>query len=261
MMHLILIGLGVAMAYFFLTWCVSVKINNYGLLDAAWSYGVAILAPIYLLNSPGDPLRKWLVAGVGIAWSLRLGTHILVRVLKHHPHEDERYETLRKRWPGKGMFLAFFELQAVIAFIFSLPFLFITFNTETPMGVLDWIGFGIALLALCGEALADHQMSAFKRQAKSRAEICQVGLWNYSRHPNYFFEGLIWIGFFIASLSSPYGWITVACPLLMHYFLLKVTGIPLTEEHSLRSKGEAYREYQRTTSAFIPWFKNGKESK
>ena len=53
--------------------------------------------------------------------------------------------------------------------------------------------------------------------------------------------------------SSPYGWITLLNPLLMLYFLLRVTGIPLTEEYALKSKGEAYRQYQRTTSALIPW--------
>ena len=59
----------------------------------------------------------------------------------------------------------------------------------------------------------------------------------------------------MAALGSPYGWITVVCPLLMLFFLFQVTGIPLTEEYALKSKGDAYREYQRTTSAFVPWFR------
>jgi steroid 5-alpha reductase family enzyme len=85
--------------------------------------------------------------------------------------------------------------------------------------------------------------------------VCQAGLWNYSRHPNYFFEALLWCGFALAALSSPWGWVCLLCPLLMLYFLLRVTGIPLTEEYALKSKGDAYREYQRTTSALVPWFK------
>ena len=83
-----------------------------------------------------------------------------------------------------------------------------------------------------------------------------MGLWRYSRHPNYFFESLVWWGFFIAALDSPYGWLTVICPLLMLHILLNVTGIPLTEKHSLETRGEAYRQYQRTTSRFIPWFRS-----
>ena len=255
MITLLLIGLAIAVTYFFLTWLVSVKINNYGFLDVAWSYGVAILAPIYATFAPGLPLRKWLVAGIGIAWSLRLGTYILLRVLRHHPHEDVRYETLRKSWPGTGMFLVFFQLQAVMVVVFSLPFLFTSFNASPTLSALEIAGLVLAAISLLGETTADLQMASFKKQPDSRSKVCQVGLWNYSRHPNYFFEALIWWAFFLIALDSPYGWLTIACPLLMLQFLLKVTGIPLTEEHAVRNKGDAYREYQRTTSAIIPWFK------
>jgi steroid 5-alpha reductase family enzyme len=110
-------------------------------------------------------------------------------------------------------------------------------------------------LALIGEAVADAQLAAFKRTPHAPGEVCQRGLWNYSRHPNYFFEWLIWVAWALFALASPYGWLAVACPLLMFYFLFRVTGIPATEAQALRSKGEAYRAYQRSTSAFVPWFK------
>ena len=84
--------------------------------------------------------------------------------------------------------------------------------------------------------------------------MCDAGLWRYSRHPNYFFEWLIWVVFFVFALASPRGWVAVIGPASILYLLLRVTGIPLTEEQSLRSKGEAYRRYQRTTSPFVPWF-------
>ena len=255
MIALLLIGLAIAVTYFAATWAVSVRIKNYGLLDVAWSYGVAILAPIYAAFSPGEPVRKWLLAAIGAAWSLRLGTYILRRVLRHHPQEDVRYETLRKRWPGTGMFLVFFELQAVLVVIFSLPFLFVAFNTAPALRPLEIGGLFLALISLAGEALADGQMHTFKRDTADKHAVCQRGLWRYSRHPNYFFEALIQVAFFLTALGSPHGWITAVCPLLMLWFLFKVTGIPLTEEHAVRSKGDAYREYQRTTSAFIPWFR------
>ena len=254
MLTLLLIALAVAVTYFTVTWAISVKIKNYGLLDAAWSYGVAVLAPIYALVGPGHAPRKWIATAIGVAWSLRLGTYILVRVLKHHPAEDVRYQTLRARWPGTGMFLAFFELQAIVAVIFSLPFLFAAFN-PAPLQPVEIAGLVIAFLSLCGEALADRQMKQFKGDATNRGRVCEAGLWRYSRHPNYFFEALLWVGFALFALGSPHGWIALSCPLLMLYFLLKVTGIPLTEEYAVKSKGEAYREYQRTTSAFIPWLR------
>ena len=99
------------------------------------------------------------------------------------------------------------------------------------------------------------ELKAFKADPANHGKVCQNGLWNYSRHPNYFFEFLLWVGFFIAALGSPWGWITLICPLLMLHFLLNVTGIKLSEEYSLKSRGDAYRAYQRSTSAFVPWFK------
>ena len=255
MTTLLLIGLAIALTYFALTWAISVKVRNYGLLDVAWSYGVAILAPIYALAGPGLALRKWLITAVGVAWSLRLGTYILRRVIGHHPAEDARYETLRKKWPGAEMFLIFFEIQAVLVVIFALPFLLASFNPAPKISPLEIAGLTVAFISLCGEAFADRQIRAFKANPASKGTVCQRGLWAYSRHPNYFFEALFWWGIFLFALGSPWGWITVVCPLFMLWFLLKVTGIPLTEEHSVKSKGDAYRDYQRTVSAFIPWFR------
>ena len=260
MLPLLGFGLLIAVAYFSLTWAISVRLKNYGFLDVAWSYGVAILAPIYAWNSPGTAAHKWPIVIVGMLWSLRLGTHILIRVVRHHPAEDVRYEALRKRWPGPGMFYVFFQMQAVLVAIFSLPFLFVSFDTAPQISVIEISGLALAILSLCGEALADAQLSRFKADPANRGKVCQAGLWRYSRHPNYFFESLIWWAFFLVALGSPNGWVTIVCPLLMLWFLWKVTGIPLTEEYSLRSKGDAYREYQRTTSAFIPWFRKSSQS-
>jgi len=255
MFFLLLMAWAIAAFYFAVVWAISVKVRNYGFLDVAWSYGVMVLAPLYALIGPGDALRKWLVVGLGVVWSLRLGTFILRRVLRHHPEEDRRYQSLRKDWPNPGAFLAFFELQAAIAVVFSWPFLVVAFDTSPTISILTWIGVATVVISIVGEALADWQMSQFKADPANKGEICQSGLWAYSRHPNYFFEALTWVGFFLCAVSSPWGWLSIVCPILMSYFLLKVTGVELSEKHSLERHGEKYRQYQRTTSPFIPWFK------
>jgi steroid 5-alpha reductase family enzyme len=245
----------IAMAVLFAcVWAICVRIRNYGFLDALWSLSVALLAPFYALTGSGGPgTRRWAVAAAGAAWSLRLGLHVLIRVWKHHPTEDSRYQTLRQRWPGELMFLVFFELQALLAVVFSLPFLLAATDPDQHVTPLTWIGLAVAICGITGEALADAQAQRFKRDPANRGRVLDTGLWRYSRHPNYFFESVSWWGFFVAALPSPYGWATVACPLLMLYFLLRVTGIPITEEHSLRNRGEAYRRYQQRTSRFVPW--------
>jgi steroid 5-alpha reductase family enzyme len=255
MWTLFLIGLGSAVAVFAVGWAICVGVKNYGFLDVLWSYGILILAPFYAVLGTGYPLRRWLFALVGAAWSLRLGTYIFRRVLRHHPEEDVRYQAMRVRWPGPGWFFLFFELQALIIGLFSLPFLLAAFNPVAALSPVELAGLSLVVIAVAGEALADRQMTVFKADPANRGRVCEAGLWRFSRHPNYFFESLVWWGFFLAALGSPYGWTTVVIPLLMLYFLFQVTGIPLTEEYALKSKGEAYREYQRTTSAFVPWFR------
>ena len=253
-MHLLGIAVVLMMLVFALVWAVCVRIHNYSYLDVIWSLSVAILAPLYAFLGEGYPGRRTAFAAIGAVWSLRLGIYILVRVTRHHPTEDKRYATLRKNWPGPLRFLMFFEIQSLIGVMFSLPFLFASLNSHRGLRPIEIVGLSIALLATAGEALSDWQAQRFKREPHDKLAINNEGLWRYSRHPNYFFESLVWWGFFIAALGSPWGWSTVVCPLTMLYLLLNVTGIPLTEKHSLESRGEAYRRYQKTTSRFIPWF-------
>jgi steroid 5-alpha reductase family enzyme len=255
-LQLLAVGTAIAVIAFALVWALSVRMHNYSFVDVAWSLSVAVLAPTYALLGGGAPARKLAFAAVGAAWSLRLGLYILIRVWRHHPEEDKRYRTLRAQWPGAGRFLLFFELQALLAVVFSLPFMLAALNPRAALGSWEILGLTLALCATAAEALADWQAQRFKRNPANRDAIMDAGLWRYSRHPNYFFESIVWWGFFIAALDSPHGWVTLICPLLMLYLLLNVTGIPLTEKHSLESRGAAYREYQRTTSRFVPWFRS-----
>jgi steroid 5-alpha reductase family enzyme len=105
-----------------------------------------------------------------------------------------------------------------------------------------------------GESVADRQLGRFKTRPGSRGLACREGLWRYSRHPNYFFEWLVWIAYSLLAWPAPHGYLALPIPLLMLFFLLRVTGIPYTEAQALRSRGEAYARYQREVSAFIPWF-------
>ena len=254
LLGLVATAAAVLAALFALVWWISLRIGNYGYLDAIWSLSTAIVAPLYALFGSGDPTRRWAFAAVGAAWSLRLGLYVLIRVTRHHPQEDARYRTLRQEWPTPGRFLLFFELQALIALVFSTPFLLASIDPSPRMAPLEIFGLILATLATAGESLADWQAQRFKRQPRDKNSVNDIGLWRYSRHPNYFFESLVWWGFFLAALPFRHGWLTVVCPLLMLYLLLNVTGIPLTEKHSLQSRGETYRRYQNRTSRFIPWF-------
>jgi steroid 5-alpha reductase family enzyme len=231
------------------------RIDNYGIVDIAWSYAFAALALFYALLAPGWPVRRALIATMAALWSLRLGTHLYRRVMGHHPVEDGRYVQLRKDWAGNlaPKMFGFFQLQATSVVLLGVAFFIICLNPVPHLHPLEIAGAVLWSLALTGEALADAQLAAFKRDPAGWGRVCDRGLWRYSRHPNYFFEWLIWVAYFVVALASPWGWVAIIGPASILFLLLRVTGIPLTEEQSLRSKGDAYRRYQQTTSAFVPW--------
>jgi len=239
------------------------RIDNYGIVDVAWSYAYALLAGYYALCAPGWLPRRALVAGLAIVWSLRLGTHLLRRVAGHHPVEDGRYVQLRQDWVGNfGPKMAgFFQMQAASVVLLGFPFLMPMLNASVEFHPLEIAGACLWLVALAGESLADAQLAAFKSDPANRGRVCAVGLWRASRHPNYFFEWLVWVAYFVLALASPWGWLAMLSPAIILYLLLRVTGIPLTEQQSLRSKGDAYREYQASTSAFVPWWSRARPAK
>ena len=67
---------------------------------------------------------------------------------------------------------------------------------------------------------------------------------------------MIWVAYAVFALASQNGYWAILSPMMITYFLLKMTGIPATEAHMLRTRGKAFEDYMKTTSAFVPWFKN-----
>jgi steroid 5-alpha reductase family enzyme len=224
-------------------------------VDIAWTYNLGLIALLYAFFGPATGPRHWVFAGMVVLWSARLGTHLVIRVVGKP--EEGRYKALREHWKtGTGAkFFAFFEGQTLLDVLLSLPILLVCVDTTGNGGIgpLQIAGILLWLLAQIGESVADAQLARAKKTMKSN-EVCRAGLWQYSRHPNYFFEWFIWIAWAIFAADSPLGWLAFLSPALMLLFLYRVTGIPYTEAQSIRSKGDAYREYQRTTSAFVPWF-------
>jgi steroid 5-alpha reductase family enzyme len=230
------------------------RIDNYGIVDIAWSYSFGLLGVFYSLFATGWAVRRALIAAMVCVWSARLGTHLLIRITRKHPEEDGRYRQLRREW-GHGFKLkmaGFFQMQAASVVLLGIPFLAACTNPEAALGPLEWCGAALWLVAISGEALGDSQLSRFKKSPKNAGSVCDVGLWRYSRHPNYFFEWLIWVSYFLFACASPWGWVGIISPACILYLLLRVTGIPATEKQSIRSKGDAYRSYQERTSAFVP---------
>lgn len=236
-------------------WFYQRRTCNAGIVDVLWSACMAGAAVFYALTGSGAFTPRLLVGTLGAMWGVRLALHLWVRVSRED--EDGRYAHLRKHWNGdQSKFLMFFLAQGLFTSIFSLPFWIAAHNPVEGitiwaiLAVLSWI------IALGGEWIADNQLAAHRSNPAMKGKTCRSGLWRVSRHPNYFFEWLHWFAYVFLAVGTGAGWVAASLvgPALMLGSLCWITGIPYTEAQALRSRGDDYREYQRTTSVLIPWF-------
>jgi steroid 5-alpha reductase family enzyme len=227
--------------------------DNAGIVDVLWSLGVGFGAVWVALTGSGGAWPRGIMALFGAAWSARLAWHLWRRV--RHEDEDGRYRQLRMHWRGsQTKFFLFFQFQAALVVLFSLPFVAVArnpVNTITPMLVL---GVAIWVIAVWGETIADHQLARFRRHPIHSGKTCRQGLWRYSRHPNYFFEWVHWFAYVAMAWGSPTAWLAWSGPIVMYIFLRWISGVTFTEAQALRKRGDDYRQYQRTTPMLIPWF-------
>jgi len=240
---------------FAIGWWWSLVIKNVSIIDAMWAFALIIPVGIFITYHEGDLARNLLLMTMASIWALRLGIHLAIRIQRQYPIEDPRYCNLREIWKprAKRNFFFLFQINALLVFLLSLPFYVASQNTA-PLASTEFIGLSIFIIGLIGEIVADRQLASFLRNKQGNA-VCEIGLWNYSRHPNYFFEAIIWVGIYLFCAVSPMANYTIHAPLIMLFLLTKITGIPPAEKSSLKSKGVVYKRYQQTTSVFVPWFK------
>jgi steroid 5-alpha reductase family enzyme len=238
-------------------WLVSQRTGNAAIVDVGWAGSFALVIGVWTIVAwPLAPATVASAAGV-ILWSLRLAGYLVLRGAASGP-EEGRYRDLRARWsPRAGRaFFVFFQAQAALTGLLCVAFVW---SFASPARDAVWAGpaqvVGLALVAIgvVGESLADHQLAAWKRDPHRRGTVCDVGLWSWSRHPNYFFEIVVWVGHAVFALAYPWGGLALLAPTILLASILRVTGIPATEAQALRSRGDAYRAYQARTSALVPW--------
>jgi steroid 5-alpha reductase family enzyme len=251
MINLVLICWAVLALALALLWARQIKTKNATSVDVAWSAGLGFLAVVYPWFSDGSQTVRVLVGTLGGIWALRLAWYLWTDRVLAATDEDGRYRAMREHFgPKINLFLFFFyQGQAAVAVLFSLPML-----AAMARGSLDvWTLLGVAvwLVAVTGETVADRQLARFRADPANRGQVCQDGLWRFSRHPNYFFEWVHWWSYVLIGHAALLTWIG---PVGMLLFLFRLTGIPYTENQAIKSRGDLYREYQRTTSVFIPWF-------
>ena len=248
-----LVGLSIILT---LAWAVQRRTGNSGWVDVIWTYALGASGAVLALwpVDGGVRGRQVLVAIAIVLWSLRLGTHVALRTARIS--DDPRYRKLKESWgeSAQRRMFWFLQLQALAGFLQSLAILAAARAPRPGPDWRDWIGFAIVLVAIAGEAVSDAQLKAFARDPAHKGGVCDTGLWRWSRHPNYFFETLGWVGYVVIALETayPFGWLTLVGPVYMYYLLVYVSGVPPLEEHMARSRPEAFAAYCARTNMFFP---------
>lgn len=247
-----LLGLAAVLALFTGLWLVSLIVKNSSIVDMWWGPAILLIGITYQLTTNGAQSRSTMVLALLALWAIRLAWYIGARNIGHG--EDFRYAKWRRERGASWWWFSYvkvFVLQAVIAWIISLP-IYYAISAPVPIRFNAWDFAGAIVFAIgfFFESLGDEQLRQFKANPASKGRVLDTGLWRFTRHPNYFGEALLWWGFGMFSVAVG-GYLGLIGPAIMTFLLIRVSGVALLEKTLQDTKPE-YRDYIRRTSSFLP---------
>lgn len=226
----------------------------YDTTGAITYFTVTMLATWFAYTHHGSfDTRGIVLAAMVVLWCVRLGTFLFIRI-HAMGGSDSRFEKIKV---SPARFLVAWTLQGLwVVLTASAALAAIIADAREPIGIFFWAGSAIWLLGFVWETVADAQKSAFKNDPDNKGEFINVGLWRWSRHPNYFGEITLWTGVLIIAVPVLEGlaWLAVISPVFVFILLTKISGINLQMKQGLERWGDdpAYREYLANTPALIP---------
>ena len=236
-------------------WGVSVAIRDASIADIFWGLGFIVIVLFTAAVSDGVEARRRLILVLTAIWGLRLALYIGWR---NWGAEDPRYARLREHVTSKGGNFAahslrhIYLMQGFFMWLVSIVLIFsMTIDQPPQLGMLAWIGVGLWVVGMFFETLGDWQLARFLGDPANANKVMDRGLWRYTRHPNYFGEACVWLGFFLIALENPWGIITVISLLTIGYALLGPTGKLLLERRMSKKRPE-FEAYRQRTSGFFP---------
>lgn len=243
---IILLSLLASILFMFLGWCLYRFFPYFSLIDVQWGLNILLIGSINLSVMPSGTLKALSFCAL-LVWAGRLSIFLFFsRVLKKV--QDKRYVKMSEQWDNQEQgFLKQYAIQAVLAWIIALPFFAVSFQPNVDSVTI--LAFAMIVIGLLGETVADCQLERHKKLVKG---VCRHGLWRYSRHPNYFFECLVWFGFSCLGANLASGFVSFLSIICL-YSIMRRVSIPLTESLLLSSKGEAYAQYAKETPVFWLW--------
>jgi steroid 5-alpha reductase family enzyme len=253
----IVLGVLVAMlAVMVAAWAFGLAAKNGGWTDVFWSFGTGLLLAGAAFVSTGvdaSPARRWLIVAFMLVWGLRLGLYLAPRVAGHP--EDPRYAAFRRSAKNYPLTMLWVSLpQAPATALLALSVVTAAQRPAPDLDVRDALAALVYLAAIIGETVSDGEMKRFRADPANKGKVIETGLWAWSRHPNYFFQWLGWMAYPVMALdpSRPVTFLTLVAPAVMYGLLRYVSGVPPLEEAMLKSRGDAFRAYQKRVSVFFP---------
>ena len=252
------------------------KTGRMSYVDIGWPWGVALIGLIAYCQINTITLSKTLVITAYILIGSRMGLGalkmwsmgLLKKEFPRYEYQKIRWEKSNKSNTGLAMQVEALSQGLANASFLAIPIFLISVSPSTQISTLEIIGFIIFVLSIVFETVADYQKLKFLKEMKRQNKqnmVCDVGLWKYTRHPNYFAEWMVWNGLIIASIPSFISlfdsealwlWIMIGVALLytsriMYITLVYLTGAVPSEYYSAQKRPN-YKKYQQSTNIFFP---------
>ena len=227
------------------------RLKDNSIVDIGWGIGFVLIAFSCFLQSE-QTIAQTIALTLITIWGFRLAGYIYGRNVGNG--EDYRYAQWRKDWGKYVVVRAFFQvfmLQGAIMLIVASP-LYVIYSQPLELSWNVYLAIAVWAFGFYFEAMGDYQMKKFKANPKNKGIVMRQGVWKYTRHPNYFGDATQWWAVFIMAAATDYWYLAAIGPAVMHFFLVKVSGVALLEQ---KYKGNPkYADYIASTNAFIPWF-------
>lgn len=251
-----LAGLAFATLVMLALWVRQLRTRDATSVDAGWAAVIGLLACAYAALGSGSVVARVLAAVPTVLWSLRLSLHVVLDRVLRHRGEDGRYAALRQHLGPRAAsrFVWVYAMQAALAAWFATPSLLLAHDDAERIRAIQVVGLALFVSGLGLETVSDRHLAAHRTDPSVKGRTCRRGPWRFSRHPNYFGEWLVWCGLGAIASPAPHGWLAWLAPASMFVLIRWVSGVPWSEQQSLRSRGDDYRAYQRETNCFFPWW-------
>jgi steroid 5-alpha reductase family enzyme len=276
LVNLLLVNaIGQAVLFLFVAVIPFLKTKRVSYVDIAWPFGVALIGAQILLMGDADLMRRGLVGGIYLFIGLRMGigavfmgktTGVIFKTeFPRYKYRRMLLEASKSKHINTHLLAEIMAQGFANMTVLALPGFLMAINPDVGISGIEIVGAIILVMAYCLESLADGQKMLFI--SRNSSGVCNIGLWKYSRHPNYFAEWLVWTGLVVAAIPSwlrletaenDLVWICLGVGILnasimMYTTLVYLTGAKPAEYYSVRKRKD-YSAYQEKTNMFFPWF-------